>query len=62
MLEDIRGDEEEENENGEEVEEDQKGSPQPHAVEKDEKSDEEEYVVLWSPTKRVPKKTLAMTL
>ena len=46
MLEDIRGDEEEENENGEEVEEDQKGSPQPNAVEKDEKSDEEEYVVL----------------
>ena len=33
-LEDIRGDEEEENENGEEVEEDQKGSLQPNAVEK----------------------------
>ena len=46
MLEDIRRDEvEEENEeNGEE--EDQKGSPQADAVEHDEKSDEEEYVLV----------------
>ena len=46
MLEDIRRDEEGENENGEEVEEDQEGSPQSNAVENDEKSDEEEYVLV----------------
>ena len=47
MLEDIRRDEveEEHEENGEE-EEDQKGSPQADAVEHDEKSDEEEYVLV----------------
>ena len=46
MLKDIRRDKEGDHENGEEVEEDQNGSPQPNAVENGEKSDDEEYVLL----------------